>query len=143
MRFFVDLALTSSRQRIPRVIFCSSAGVLRSKNPQLIILHDYLTVGLDSNQSSPSKEAQIQPDVAVGSGYTESKWVVERLLQNVSDVSSLRPVTIRIGQLCGSKTGFWNEAEWFPSLVKSSTFLRCFPKVDKVNTFFSLMNGIT
>ncbi|KAF7798676.1 hypothetical protein EIP86_009900 [Pleurotus ostreatoroseus] len=114
VRFFIDLALTSPRRTLPRVVFCSSVGVLRN---------------LDCSISA--REEPITPEVAAGSGYTESKWVIEKLLQEVATRTPLRPVSIRIGQLCGSKSGYWNEAEWFPSLVKSSVFLKSFPEMDK------------
>ncbi|KAJ3535272.1 hypothetical protein NM688_g7002 [Phlebia brevispora] len=117
VRRLVDLALSSPRIPVPRLVFCSSAGMLHSKYSDL---------------SQSANETQIEPEIAIGSGYTESKWVSERLLQVILEKSPLRPVIIRIGQLCGSmKSGYWNEAEWFPSLVRSSAFLKCFPTCEK------------
>lgn len=95
-----------------------------------------LTAVSDLDCSMSVREEPVKPEVAAGSGYTESKWVVEKLLQEISARTPLRPVSIRIGQLCGSKSGYWNETEWFPSLVKSSVFLKSFPSMNKVSTRF-------
>lgn len=77
-------------------------------------------------------EIVVDPTAAIGNGYTESKWVAERLLEVVAQQTALRPITIRIGQLSGTSSGYWKPTEWFPSLVRSSVFLKCFPSIDKV-----------
>ena len=53
------------------------------------------------------------------SGYSESKWVSERILWTAGQSTSLRPVIVRVGQLCGGVNGNWNLKEWFPSLVRA------------------------
>lgn len=74
----------------------------------------------------------------MGTGYSESKWVVERLLQVVTAKTSVRPVSVRIGQLSGSEAnGAWNHDDWLPSLVKSSVYLKCMPTMNKVRTNLS------
>ena len=73
------------------------------------------------------------PEVPVGSGYTESKWVAERILDAAAERTSLRPVVVRLGQVCGEGNGTWNETEWFPRLVKSALTLKCLPRLDGVS----------
>lgn len=55
------------------------------------------------------------------------------MLEKARASSGLRATVVRVGQLGGSSNGYWNPTEWFPSLVRSSLFLKCFPSVDKVS----------
>jgi hypothetical protein len=90
---------------------------------------------LDLQLSAPAKEDFLpDPMVAVGSGYSESKWVAERILANASAaVPSLRTVVIRVGQMSGGASGDWNAAEWLPSLVASAPVVRCLPNLNSVS----------
>ena len=72
-------------------------------------------------------EERVEPSSAIGTGYTESKWIVEETLRNVSDRAGVPTTIVRLGQVCGDKLGHWNEKEWFPALVKSSLFTCCLP----------------
>jgi thioester reductase-like protein len=70
--------------------------------------------------------------IPVGTGYSESKWVAERILDAAAERTALRPVVVRLGQVCGEGNGTWNEKEWFPSLVKSALTLGCLPSLNGV-----------
>ena len=61
------------------------------------------------------------------SGYSESKWVSERILWAACQETSLRPVIIRVGQLCGGINGNWNHKEWFPAMVTACRVLGGLP----------------
>lgn len=75
----------------------------------------------------------MSPSSASGSGYTESKWVNEQLLLIAANETPLQAVVVRVGQITGATTtGAWNRAEWFPTLVKSGTYLGCLPTIKKV-----------
>lgn len=74
----------------------------------------------------------VEAEVAVGSGYSESKWVSEQILSEVAAQTSLKPLIVRVGQLCGGLNGWWNINEWFPSLVQSTIAVECFPDDEKV-----------
>jgi thioester reductase-like protein len=84
--------------------------------------------------NGPAKESPIGPEVAVGSGYSESKWVSERLLEIAAAETPLQPTIIRVGQICGGPNGFWNDKEWVPSLIRSSIHLKCLPSSEQVNS---------
>jgi len=85
------------------------------------------------NNGSAAEEMLSNPETAVGTGYSESKWVAERILDAASERTALRPVVVRLGQVCGDGNGTWNEKEWFPSLVKSAVTLGCLPSLDGVS----------
>ena len=73
-------------------------------------------------------ETALNAGTAVGTGYGESKWVSEQILHVAGQQTRLSTVIVRVGQLCGSsKSGSWNEWEWFPSIVQSSKLVRCLP----------------
>ncbi|TCD66635.1 putative NRPS-like protein biosynthetic cluster [Steccherinum ochraceum] len=100
--------------------------------------------GWDPAKGPVPEEVFPDPSVAVGNGYGESKYVVERvrfpallafqlsdnLFQLLVDVRAKDADTlcVRIGQLCGSTTaGTWNPTDWVPIIVKSSISLGYLP----------------
>ncbi|KAK7677662.1 hypothetical protein QCA50_019353 [Cerrena zonata] len=114
LRDLVNLALSSPFVTPPRLVFISSIGVLRNVDT-----------------SVPVTEGPVDPSVAAGMGYSESKWVADSILDLATEKTLLRPVSIRVGQLTGGTSGAWNHAEWFPSLVRTSQSLNCLPKLEK------------
>ncbi|KAF8890512.1 hypothetical protein CPB84DRAFT_1784727 [Gymnopilus junonius] len=117
LRNLIDLSLSSQHFPPPTLVFTSSIGVFQN------------TVSI----SSPSlPESAIPPEVAVGSGYTESKWVSEEILLRASKQTPMRTVIVRVGQLCGGLNGAWNTSEWFPSLVQSTSVCKCFPGDERI-----------
>lgn len=77
-------------------------------------------------------EAPVEADVAVGSGYGESKWVAESILWLAGRQTVLKPIVARVGQVSGGVNGCWNASEWIPSIVQSAAFVKCLPVVDQV-----------
>ncbi|KAF9538743.1 hypothetical protein CPC08DRAFT_807208, partial [Agrocybe pediades] len=116
----VNFALSSPHSVSPTLVFTSSIGVLRN---------------LDRTESSSILENPIAAEVAVNTGYTESKWASEEILLNASKTTRLNSIIVRVGQLSGGINGCWNSAEWFPSLVQSGQILGCLPTDDKVCVF--------
>lgn len=92
-----------------------------------------LMLSVECKTSGPAKESPTEPGVAVGSGYSESKWVSERLLEVAAIETPLKPTIIRMGQICGGPNGFWNPKEWLPSLIRSSVHLKCLPSSEQVS----------
>lgn len=79
------------------------------------------------------EEVLSNPEIPVGPGYAESKWIAERILDAAAERTALRPVVVRLGQVCGEGNGTWNENEWFPLLIKSALTLGCLPSLDGVS----------
>ncbi|KAF5366031.1 hypothetical protein D9758_006730 [Tetrapyrgos nigripes] len=109
-RNLVDLALTSKRQTVPRIVFISSVAAFTNWGT-----------------GKPGPEEHLPETSPVGSGYGESKWCGETILHEASRQTPLKPVVVRVGQLCGGPNGEWNTTEWFPSLVRSSQTLKKVP----------------
>lgn len=98
----------------------------------IIILSELTGLLADVNLAESVREVPVDPSVAVGYGYGESKWVAERLLAVVSSKTPVHTVSVRLGQLSGSVNGAWSPTDWLPSLIKSSVYLKCMPTMDKV-----------
>jgi thioester reductase-like protein len=117
-------------------VFTSSVSTLRSGS--LISLFprdtDFVDVS-DAPLTGPAKEVVYEdPNVAIGAGYSESKWVVEVVLSRVSSaIPALHTTVARVGQLSGGKADDWNTAERFPSLVASGPVVNCLPEMNAVS----------
>ncbi|PSS15405.1 hypothetical protein PHLCEN_2v3281 [Hermanssonia centrifuga] len=118
VRNLVNLALSSPYTEPPHLLFTSSIGVFRQTQTK-----DYLL-----------EEHNRDPNVVVGIGYTEAKWVAERILEEAQHKTGLRTTVVRLGQLCGARNGYWNEREWFPAVVQSAEYLHCLPDVEGAGT---------
>ncbi|KAI0062574.1 acetyl-CoA synthetase-like protein [Artomyces pyxidatus] len=114
VRALVDFSLKSTLPLPPRLLFVSSIGVLINFDNSGYVKEDILA----------------NPVTAVGTGYSESKWISERILDAAGEKTALKPVVVRLGQVCGDANGVWNETEWFPSVVKSALSLKCLPNLD-------------
>lgn len=119
-RNLVDFALKSARPTPPNFMFISSIAVSR-----------YI--------AAPAPEESILDATrVVGYGYPESKWIVERMLQIASEQTSLRAVSVRVGQLAGGTSGCWNVNEWLPVIVRSAAKLGCLPDANNEITWMRL-----
>ncbi|KAH8110852.1 acetyl-CoA synthetase-like protein [Phellopilus nigrolimitatus] len=114
VRNFVDFALGGHGAAPARVLFISSVGVFSN---------------YAKDERAP-EEPLATPDIAIGAGYTESKWVSEHILRIASEKTPLSASVVRCGQMSGGPSGAWNTHEWFPSLVKSSIALGMLPDAD-------------
>ncbi|KIJ54685.1 hypothetical protein M422DRAFT_200577 [Sphaerobolus stellatus SS14] len=117
VRNLIDLSLCSPYTSPPRIIFASSIGIFRNWES----LQRPLEIGVE------------KPEVSLGSGYAESKWISERILDNAAETTPLRPVIVRIGQLTSNASGAWNSTDWVPALVSSGQILDGLPsRRDKI-----------
>lgn len=137
VREVVELALASPLAEPPRVVLVSSVSAVRGKSVQYISV-DHSTLQCLSqgwSMSSPIPETVIlDPRIAVGNGYGESKWAAERIMSDVRRTTVLKTVIARVGQLCGTTTnGCWNANEWFPLIVRSADALHSLPERDEVS----------
>ena len=117
-----------------RIIFVSSVAVLQSEihiTVHLPTLYVRLirspVTGRPATQEVAPEETIEDPSFSIGNGYGESKWVAETILNIAGKKTTLRPVNVRVGQICGNRTGYWNEREWVPSLVKTALYQKCLP----------------
>ncbi|KAI0702415.1 hypothetical protein C8T65DRAFT_741576 [Cerioporus squamosus] len=118
VRNLVELSLRAPYVEMPTLQLVSTVGVLR--NCQL---------GL------PIPEVRVDPSSAMGTGYSEAKWVAEQVLINAGESANLPAVIVRLGQVCGDRNGYWKENEWFPPIVKSALSLGCLPDIDETVSF--------
>ncbi|RDW71374.1 acetyl-CoA synthetase-like protein [Coleophoma cylindrospora] len=61
------------------------------------------------------------PSVALSTGYAQSKYIMERLLQTSTRTLQIPTILLRVGQMCGSTvTGHWNTSEMWPIMFSTS-----------------------
>ena len=133
VRALVDFAITSPLARPPHFVFVSSISVFISacllSRDNALLLTSYPDF---DNNGSAAEEMLPNPRTSVDTGYSESKWVAERILDAAAERTALQPVVVHLGQVCGDGNGTWNEI-WFPYLVKSALTLGCLPSLDGVS----------
>ncbi|KAJ7083262.1 hypothetical protein C8R44DRAFT_822628 [Mycena epipterygia] len=111
LRQLVDFSLGSRFLEPPKFIYTSSIGIFQ-----------HVT------EKGPLMETPTDSKTAVESGYSESKWVAEEILTKTAELTPLKPLIVRVGQLCGGVNGAWNVHEWVPALVQSAQFIGCLPE---------------
>jgi thioester reductase-like protein len=75
------------------------------------------------------------PATASPIGYSQSKWVVEKICETASQLPDMdgRVRILRIGQLCGDTvTGYWNEKEGWPLLIRTAQTTGSLPDLTEV-----------
>jgi nucleoside-diphosphate-sugar epimerase len=78
-------------------------------------------------------EQRVTIEHVLPNGYGDAKFVCERMLDNTlhKHTSRFNVMAVRLGQVAGSSTsGYWNENEHLPFLIKSSQTLRILPKFE-------------
>ncbi|KAK0480753.1 hypothetical protein IW261DRAFT_1685198 [Armillaria novae-zelandiae] len=114
LKALVDLSLSSVMCDPPKFIFISSIGVLQNlENDDLLLEH---CVG---------------GQMAVGNGYSESKWVAEKIIETAGYKAGLISTIIRLGQLSGGINGCWNKNQWLPLIIRSAMTMKCLPNDDR------------
>ncbi|KIJ59312.1 hypothetical protein HYDPIDRAFT_33310 [Hydnomerulius pinastri MD-312] len=108
-RNLVDLGLDSPHRQNVRFLFTSSISSARS---------------WDHTRGPFPEEVQLDPSVAVGAGYGESKYVSEGIIVK----SGLHATSLRIGQIAGGPNGCWATTDWLPIIIKSSVVLGALPE---------------
>ncbi|KAF8581155.1 acetyl-CoA synthetase-like protein [Ramaria rubella] len=120
LKNLMGLALNSTRSPRPLFVFTSTVGVFHSIGG--------LTSTTDWRQTTAIPELPISDfKLAVGTGYTESKCVGERIVE--AHHPTLRTLIVRVGQLSGAPNGSWRSREWVPAMVKSGITLGVLPDV--------------
>ncbi|KAF2650246.1 acetyl-CoA synthetase-like protein [Lophiostoma macrostomum CBS 122681] len=111
------LALSSTRARAPRFLYCSStAAVINSHS--------------SSSSSTISETISQSPTTSSPLGYSRSKWVAEQICANAARDSRLegRVAVLRVGQLSGdTQRGVWNEMEAWPMMLSTAGLIGCLP----------------
>ncbi|PNP51820.1 hypothetical protein THARTR1_07589 [Trichoderma harzianum] len=105
------------------------------RNPKTRIGFQFVSsigvVGYADTSAGPLiPEARVSIASVMPSGYTEGKWVCERMIDETLHryPSLFRATVTRLGQISGSsRSGFWNPVEHFAFLVKSAQALRVWP----------------
>ncbi|TAQ90978.1 hypothetical protein B7494_g699 [Chlorociboria aeruginascens] len=127
-----NLPLTSFRAALAGVVALISLSAKSSLKPAILFLSS-ISSAMNLPFLDPSitavPESIITDLAAPASGYGESKYIAERLLAYAAEKLRIRTMISRTGQVAGAahSFGLWNSAEWVPSLILSSRYLRVIP----------------
>ena len=122
LRNLIDFALSSPHPTPPRLLFISTTDTLQPMSAVKFTPGDKEAVPITSEG----------PLDTVRSAYGESKWVGEQILAAAAFETPLRPITIRVGPLCGATNGRWREEALLPMIVHLGIALGALPQVDEV-----------
>lgn len=136
LRHLIDFALSSPLPSPPRLAFTSSIAVLRRKSKVLKIVQASNCTTEHAGNREFMGETFSDASLALGSGYSESKWVAESVLQSAASQTPLRPIVLRIGQISGGINGCWNPMEWLPAMILSAKNVGCLPDSVQVSNCF-------
>jgi thioester reductase-like protein len=78
-------------------------------------------------------EQRVAIEHVLPNGYGDAKFICERMLDETlhKHTSRFNVMVVRLGQVAGSSmSGYWNENEHLPFLIKSSQTLRALPKFE-------------
>ena len=90
-------------------------------------------IPVDYPGPGPVPETAADVEMALGTGYGESKWICEEILAISRAEAGLQPVIVRIGQVSGCVNGYWKPSEWIPSIIQSIALTDCLPSLDQVS----------
>lgn len=119
-----NLALPSFRPHIAGVLNLTKFSASATFSPPITFIS---SIGTVTNYPSLYDEPRIpevpfhDPKIAAEAGYSESKWIAERLLQEAGK-RGVGSNILRVGQIAGpvengtKERGEWNRNEWFPSV---------------------------
>lgn len=112
------LSLAAHSSHIPSLLFLSSisatANFLKTVNAASVVPEEVLY-----DMESPAN-----------TGYGESKYIAELILDYASREIGLQTGIVRIGQVAGAVETLrgWNRNEWFPSMIISSKHIKALPE---------------
>jgi thioester reductase-like protein len=114
VRHLVDLAASSHQDM--RIVFISSIGAVGGTDPTIV-------------KSIP--EEVVGPKISpVPNGYSRSKYVSEKILQEAFATSKVKSAIVRVGQIAGpteDAEGTWSTTDWFPRMMASAKITRSVP----------------
>jgi thioester reductase-like protein len=112
--------VTGAANHNSRLYFCSSLASVLARPPPSNVIYE-----------TPTDD----PATASPIGYSQSKWATEKLCRLANESALKGRVSIlRVGQLCGdTKTGYWNEKEGWPLMIKTAQITGCLPLLDEVS----------
>lgn len=133
---------------------------LKSFEPHIAGLHNLIQFSLSVKRSTPAQlffcssisaafntptpaiipEAVIEDfSRAANTGYAQSKFVGEHIVQNSRRFGALSYV-VRVGQIVGdTRNGVWNDKEFVPLILRSALTLKALPGLQEVCSLHSLL----
>ncbi|KAJ5512744.1 NRPS-like enzyme [Penicillium fimorum] len=102
-----------------------------TRKPRLLFISSISTVGNYSLLSGQKLVPEVIPDdpaLTLNLGYAKAKLVCETIIQRAaSNYPEIEVGVVRVGQIAGASSGYWNSNEHFVAVCKSSQKMGKFP----------------
>lgn len=118
-----NLSLPSFRPQLAALVNLIEFTALAVTSPHLLFISSISSVlSYHSTSLQTPEEVILDSSAPNSTGYAESKYVSERLLDHAARRLAINISFARVGQVAGAVgyPGLWNKDEWFPSLIISS-----------------------
>lgn len=125
-----NLSLSSFRPQLAGLVNLIEFTALAATSPHLFFISSVSSVlSYHSTSLQTPEEVIFDSSAPSATGYAESKYISERLLDHATRRLSINSSFARVGQVAGAVeySGLWNKDEWFPSLVISSLHIGAVP----------------
>lgn len=102
--------------------------VYKSPNPPIFLYISSLGVAYASDIALISEEIYHDFSAMVG-GYSQSKYIAERMVETFVCSTGIPAAVLRVGQIAGPvhSGGLWPHREWFPTLLRASRHIDALP----------------
>ncbi|KAI0384450.1 putative NRPS-like enzyme [Hypomontagnella monticulosa] len=139
-----NLGLSSFRPQLAGLVNLSSlAAAAAPRTMRFLFVSSVGAVAGWPTNAGPAPEAVLESlDTPSANGYSQSKFISERLCDTAARHLGVPVAIARVGQVAGAirQVGMWNRSEWLPSLVISSLHLGCLP--DSLGPLFSEIDWV-
>jgi thioester reductase-like protein len=139
VRNLINFVLETKLPVPPRFIFVSTVAVIAREFVQSLLTGlSVLKAVIVTKVAGLIPEGPATPESATINGYSQSKWVAERVLEVAAEQTSLTPVIVRVGQVSGGANGCWKPLEWIPGIVQSAALANSLPSLGKAISLLPL-----
>jgi thioester reductase-like protein len=85
------------------------------------------------NLTEATPEAFVEPELSLCTGFSQAKWVAERIFELAASETPLLSVVVRTTLISGGLNGYWKADEWMPSIVEAAMVVKCLPAMESVS----------
>jgi hypothetical protein len=112
-------------------------SLCKISKPRLLFISSISTVGNYSLLSGQKQVPEVIPDdpsSTLNLGYAKAKFVCEKIIQHAaSNYPEIEVGVVRVGQIAGASSGYWNSNEHFVAVCTSSQKMGKFPDLRGVS----------
>ncbi|KAH8661698.1 male sterility protein-domain-containing protein [Tricladium varicosporioides] len=125
-----NITLSAFNQQLAGIINFSKFAAQAQHSPSILFVSSISSIkGAANTEPIISERILVDHSAPLSMGYSESKYIAERLLDFSAEKLFIDARIARVGQIAGPihAAGTWNKWEWLPSLIISSLHVGALP----------------